>query len=387
MSDPNVDPPVVSGFSRTSLDPPVVSGFSRTSFDPPVVSGFSRTSFTGRPLVQLTLARMREFIREPEAVFWTFGFPIVVSLALALAFPSRADRPVAVGLYPGAATESLRSTLKGSHGITIRDVRPDDERRALREGEVNIVVVPTTPPTYRFDPAREESRLARAVVDDVLKRAAGRPEPWTAHEQPQEVAGSRYIDWFIPGLIGMGIMSNGMWGIGFGIVQARMRKLLKRMVASPMRRSEYLLAQLFARMVFLPVEVLLPLIFAVVAFGMPVNGSAVTITVVALIGALSFGAIGLLLASRARTIEAISGLMNLVMLPMWIVSGIFFSSANFPAAVQPFIHALPLTALIDALRAVILDGATLAGVRSELLVLAIWGVVPFFTSLKLFSWR
>jgi ABC transporter DrrB family efflux protein len=347
----------------------------------------SRTSFASRPLVQLTLARMREFIREPEAVFWTFGFPVVVSLALALAFPSKADRPVLVGMYPGAATESLRATLKDNRSITIREVRPEDERRALREGEVNIVVVPTRPPTYRFDPAREESRLARAVVDEALKRAAGRTDPFTAHEEPQEVAGSRYIDWFIPGLIGMGIMSNGMWGIGFGIVQARMRKLLKRMVASPMRRSEYLLAQLFARMVFLPAEVLVPLVFAVVAFGMPVNGSGVTIVIVALIGALSFGAIGLLLATRARTIEAISGLMNLVMLPMWILSGVFFSSANFPEAIQPVIHALPLTALIDALRAVILDGASLAAVRSEVLVLAAWGIVPFFTALRLFSWR
>jgi ABC-type multidrug transport system permease subunit len=330
---------------------------------------------------------MREFLREPEAVFWTFGFPIVVSLALALAFPSRANREVVVGLHPGAAGESLRSTLSGGRGIKVRDVRPEDERRALREGTVNIVVVPTTPPTYRFDPAREESRLARAVVDEALKRAAGRADPWTAHEEPQEVPGSRYIDWFIPGLIGMGIMTNGMWGIAFGIVQARMRKLLKRLMASPMRRREYLLAQLFARLMFLPAEVLVPLLFAVIAFAMPVNGGVLTIVVVALIGALSFGAIGLLLATRARTIEAISGLMNVVMLPMWILSGVFFSSANFPAAVQPVIHALPLTALIDALRAVILDGASLAGVRSELLLLTAWGVVPFFAALRLFSWR
>ena len=350
-------------------------------------TGIRGSRWTDRPLVQLTLARMREFIREPEAVFWTFGFPIVVSLALALAFPSRADRPVIVGLYSGAAGESLRATLKNNSGITIREVTPDDEHRALREGEINVVVVPTTPPTYRFDPAREESRLARAMVDEALKRAAGRADPWTAKEEPQVVAGSRYIDWFIPGLIGMGIMTNGMWGIAFGIVQARMRKLLKRMVASPMRRSEYLLAQLFARMVFLPAEVLVPLVFAVVAFGMPVNGGAITIAIVSLIGALSFGALGLLLATRARTIEAISGLMNLVMLPMWIVSGIFFSSSNFPAVVQPAIHALPLTALIDALRGVILDGATLTGVRSELFVLLVWGVVPFFASLRFFSWR
>lgn len=339
------------------------------------------------PLVQLTLARFREFIREPEAVFWTFVFPIVVSLALAMAFPSRADSDVLVGLPPGAAAGSLRDALTRSAGIAVREVRPQDERRALREGVVNVVVIPTEPPTYRFDPAREESRYARAVVDDVLKRAAGRQDPWTARQEPQEVAGSRYIDWFIPGLIGMGLMSNSMWGIGFGIVQARMRKLLKRMIASPMRKREYLLAQLIARLAFLPAEVLVPLLFAVIAFGMPVNGSAGAIVVTTLVGTLSFGAIGLLLATRARTIEAISGLMNLVMLPMWILSGVFFSSANFPDAVQPVIHALPLTAQIDALRAIILDGATLADVRRELAVLGIWGVVPFFAALRLFSWR
>src|SRR5688572_11886400 len=342
---------------------------------------------TSAALVQLTLARFREFIREPEAVFWAFVFPIVMSLALAIAFPSRAERDVLVGVQPGPSAESLRATLRGKKGIAVREVPPEDERRALREGTVNVIVLPTTPPTYRFDPAREESRLARAVVDDVLKGAAGRRDPWQAHEQPQEVAGSRYIDWFIPGLIGMGLMSNGMWGIGFGIVQARMRKLLKRMVASPMRRRDFLLAQLFARMAFLPAEVLVPLLFAVVAFGMPVNGDAVTILTVTLVGALSFGAIGLLLAARARTIEAISGLMNLVMLPMWILSGVFFSSANFPDAVQPLIQALPLTALIDALRAVILDGATLVAVSAELTVLTVWGVVPFFVALRLFSWR
>ena len=338
-----------------------------------------------RPLVQLTLARLREFLREPEAVFWTFGFPIVVSLALALAFPSRAERDIVVGLYPG--TSSLRETLARSNGLTVRDVRPEEERRALREGTVNIVVIPTMPPTYRFDPAREESRYARAAVDEALKRAAGRTDPWTARDEPQLIPGSRYIDWFIPGLIGMGIMTNGMWSIAFGIVQSRMRKLLKRMVASPMRRRDYLLAQLFARLAFLPVEVLVPLLFGVIAFGMPISGNVGTITAVALVGALSFGALGLLMATRVRTIEAISGLMNLVMLPMWILSGVFFSSSNFPEAFQSVIHVLPLTAFIDALRAVILDGASLGAVSSDLLLLTAWGVVPFFLALRLFSWR
>lgn len=339
------------------------------------------------PIVELTLARLREFFREPEAVFWAFIFPIVITVALAIAFPSSGTRDVLVGVEAGARGDAIRRALAAVPGIAVRDVTAADERRLLREGVVQVVVVPTVPPIYRFDPARPESRVARVVVDEALKRADGRVDPWQAREEPQEVAGSRYVDWLIPGLVGMGIMSNGMWTIGFGIVQTRMRKLLKRLVASPMQRREFLLSHLLARLAFLPPEVLIPLLFAVAVFGTPVNGSAWAIAALCLVGALTFGAIGLLLGSRARTFEAISGLMNLATLPMWILSGVFFSSANFPAPMQPLIQALPLTALVDALRAVILDGASLAAIRGELLLLAAWAIVPFTVALRVFSWR
>jgi ABC-type multidrug transport system permease subunit len=310
-----------------------------------------------------------------------------MSVALAIAFPSSARRAVLAGVAPGEAGAPVRQALASSPGIVVRDVAPEQERRALREGIVNIVIVPTSPPTYRFDPDREEGRVARVVVDDALKRAGGRADPWQAHDEPQRVAGSRYIDWLIPGLVGMGIMTNGMWAIAFGIVQARIRKLLKRMVAGPMRKWHFLLSQVLARLLFLAPEVAAPLVFAALALGMPVNGSIAAIVTVSLIGALSFGALGLLLGSRPRTLEGISGLMNLAMLPMWILSGVFFSSANFPDAIQPVVQALPLTALIDALRAIVLDGASLAAVRQELMQLAVWGVIPFAIALRVFSWR
>jgi len=339
------------------------------------------------PLLELTLARVREFLREPEALFWTFLFPILISLALALAFPATASRDVVVGVAAGEGAAEVRQALASIDGVVIREISTESEQRALREGEVHLIVAGTTPPTYRFDPAREESRVARLVVDDALKAAGGRKDPWQASEQPVSIAGSRYIDWFIPGLVGLSLMSNGMWGVGFPITQARLRNLLKRFVASPMRRRDYLLAHMFARLLGIPAEVGLPLAFAAWAFGMPINGSLVVIGMVGLIGALAFAAMGLLLASRARTFEAISGLMNLAMLPMWILSGIFFSAANFPAAMQPFVQALPLTALIDAMRAVVLDGATLARVAPELGILGAWGVVSFGLALWLFKWR
>ena len=339
------------------------------------------------PVIELTLTRVREFVREPEALFWTFVFPIVMSLVMAMAFPSRGGQPVPVGVAAGSGAESVRQALSAAPEITLKDIPPGGEQRALREGEVHVIVVPTSPPAYQFDQARSESRTARLVVDAVLKRAAGRVDPWTAREEAVKVPGSRYVDWLIPGLVAMGIMSNGMWGVAFSIVQARMRKLLKRMVASPMQKREYLLAHLLARLLFLAPEVAVPLGFGVLAFGMPVNGSVGAIAVVTLLGSLAFGAFGLLLATRARTFEAVSGLMNMAMLPMWLLSGVFFSSSNFPASVQPAIQILPLTALVDALRAVVLEGASLASVHRQLIVLGCWAVVPFALALRLFRWR
>jgi ABC-type multidrug transport system permease subunit len=229
--------------------------------------------------------------------------------------------------------------------------------------------------------------VARLVVDDLLKRAAGRTDPWTATDEPHAVPGSRYVDWLIPGLVCMGLMTNGLWAVAFPIVQARLRKLLKRLMASPMRRWEYLLAQMLGRMIFLLPEASLPLVFGRLAFGMPIAGSLGAITVVVVVGALAFASMGLMLGSRARTVEAASGLVNAFQLPMWLVSGVFFSSSNFPDAAQPFIHALPLTAIIDALRAVVLDGASLAQVSPELALVSLWGVASFALALRLFRWR
>jgi ABC-2 type transport system permease protein len=336
-------------------------------------------------LVELTLARLREFVREPEALFWTFLFPMIMSVAMALAFPSSGAQPVRVGLAPGDS--DLRRTLSTDPGVAVRDVARGEELRALREGDVHVIVVPGTPPTYRFDPSRDESRAARLVVDNVLKRAAGRADPWTAREDAVQIAGSRYVDWLIPGILCLGIMNNGMWSIGFMTVQARLRRLLKRLAASPMRKRDYLLAQILARLTFLAPEVAVPLVFGVLAFGMPINGSIANIAMVSLIGALVFGAFGLLVGSRVKTIEGINGLMNLSTLPMWVLSGVFFSASNFPSFVQPLIKMLPLTAFVDAMRAVVLEGRSLGAIRVELLMLATWGIGCFALALRLFKWR
>jgi ABC-type multidrug transport system permease subunit len=338
------------------------------------------------PLAELTLARFREFLREPEAVFWVFAFPVIMTCALGIAFRSRGEEPVIVGVVEQAGADALVRSLESAGGFTVRRIAPEDLDRAVRDGRAPVVVVPGTPPAYRFDAARAESQVARLAVDRALQRAAGRADAFTPVEQPVAIVGSRYIDWLVPGLLGMNIMGTGLWGVGFAIVHARTKKLLKRLVATPMSKAHYLLSHVFSRFLFLALEVTVIIGFAWIFFGVAVHGALWALAAVAVIGGLSFGGLGLLLASRCRTIEAVSGLMNLVMLPMWVLSGVFFASTNFPEAMQPFIRILPLTALNDALRAIVNEGLGLAAVTREIAVLTTWGLVSFVLSLKLFRW-
>jgi ABC-type multidrug transport system permease subunit len=338
------------------------------------------------PVVQLTVCRVREFLREPEAVFWVFVFPVLLALALGLAFSRRTPDAVRIAVEQGPGSEELETMLRGASDIEVQALDAGEAHSHLRTGRVALVAKAGDTVVFRFDPTRSEGRLARLIVGSALQEAAGREDVWEVREVPMTDVGSRYIDFLIPGLIGMNIMGNSLWGIGFRIVRKRSDRLMKRLLASPMRKSHYLLSHALSRMFFLWFEVGVVLAFGYFAFGVPIRGSLLTLTCVALLGAMSFSGIGLLVASRARTIEGVSGLMNLVMIPMWICSGVFFAYSNFPEAVQPVISALPLTALNDALRAVMLEGAPLTGIVGLLVIVAAWGLGSFGVALKIFRW-
>ncbi len=339
------------------------------------------------PLTQLTLARLREFYREPEAIFWVFGFPIVLAFALGIAFRSRGPGELRVGVARGIGDSAVAALLDRSPGLIAQVLDSGEARAALRTGRVALLVVPGDPVVYRYDSTRTESRLARLEVNEALQQARGRTDPTAVRDERVAEPGSRYIDFLIPGLLGMNLMGSGLWGVGFAVVQARSKKLLKRLMATPMRRSDYLLSFILSRLVFLVLEIAALVGFGWVMFRVGVRGSVATLAVITMLGAVGFSGLGLLVASRARTVEAVSGLMNLVMLPMWILSGTFFSYARFPDAMQPFVRALPLTALNDALRAVMIDGAALTALGRPLAVVALWGVSSFAVALGIFRWR
>jgi ABC-type multidrug transport system permease subunit len=339
------------------------------------------------PFSELTRARIRELTREPEAVFWVFVFPILLAAILGLAFRSRPPAPLPVAVVAGPAAAARQATLLASPEIAPRVMSEAAARIALRRGHVVLVISNETPPTYAYDPTQPESRAARLVADAALQRAAGRRDPFTAQTKELVEPGTRYVDFLVPGLLGMNLMGTGLWGIGFSLVVARNGNLLKRLVAAPVRKSHLLGAQIVSRLIFLIPEAGALLLFSYFALGVPLRGSVALLIAVSVLGALAFSGLGLLTAARPRTIEAVSGIMNLVMVPMWIFSGIFFSTERFPASMQPFVQALPLTALNDALRGVMLEGTGLAALWGELTLLAVWGALSFVLALKFFRWE
>src|SRR5262245_24293481 len=341
-------------------------------------------------LWQLTSVRFKEFIREPEALFWSLGFPILLAIGLGIAFRSRPAEVVHVAVVNVDSTAAtISNALRADRLLAVEELSSDSAGVALRTGRVALTVTPTGDTTvqYQFDDTRPDARTARLMVDEALQRARGRRDVVAVSERRVQETGSRYIDLVIPGLPGMNIMGGGIWGLGFPIVDQRRKHLLKRLIATPMSRAEYLLSYLLSRIVLLVVEVGVLIGSSMLLFDVPMRGSWLAIALIIALSALTFGGLGLLIAARPKTIEGTSGLMNLAMLPMWVLSGVFFSAENFPKQVQPFIQALPLTATNDALRATMLRGAGWPAIAPELGILALWMVACFAIALRIFRWR
>jgi ABC-2 type transport system permease protein len=349
------------------------------------------------PLWQLTLMRWRIFVREPSALFWTYGFPVVLALALGVAFRNRPPEPVEVAVEASPGSEVWRAALVTNAQVHVRWLNPQEAREAMRVGKVSVVVgrAPSgsllvkdgAQRTYYFDPTRPESRMARAVVDDALQRAEGRADPTPVRDQLITEPGSRYIDFLIPGLLGFNLMSSGLWGVGFVIVDMRVRKLIKRMMATPMSRGHFLLSFVLVRGAFLLGELPILLGFAHWVFHVPIRGSLLLILGLSALGSLMFAGMGLLIGSRAQNTHTVAGLVNMTTLPMLVTSGVFFSAARFPEVFQPIIRLLPLTALIEAVRAVMLEGAGLAAVINQVGIMLAWGLISFVVALRMFRWQ
>ena len=335
-------------------------------------------------LYQLTSTRFRLFLREPEAIFWVFIFPILLAVGLGIAFR---NRPADV-LPVGATTTQLTQALSADKGLNASTMDETAGTHALAIGTIDLLAIQAPDGvTYKYDSTNPDGRTARLLAERAIQTAAGRRDAIPSQNEFVHETGARYIDFVVPGLLGMNLMGSAIWGMGFAIVEARQKKLLKRMVASPMPRWQYMASFILSRLLMLVIEVVVFVGFSRLAFGVPIRGSLLDLGIICLITSLAFSSLGLLVASRAKTMEAASGLMNLVMLPMWILSGVFFSATRFPAIIQPLVKALPLTAAIDALRSNMLQGIGLNQLMMPVAILLAWLVVPFAVTMKIFRWR
>jgi ABC-2 type transport system permease protein len=341
------------------------------------------------PLLQLVLSRVRLFLREPAAVFWVYGFPLLMLVALGVAFRDNPQEKLTVDVIGTGDTGAVRAKLSADSRFKVVMPASDEWKKRLQYGKTDLVIeVGDSPQQLKFweEPRRAESRLARYAV-----QAALLTDRDSAVKSPEigslEAAGSRYIDFLLPGMIGMGLMGGGIWGVGFVLVDMRVRKLLKLFTATPMRRSDFLASIMISRVIFTALDVVFLVIVGWLAFGVRCQGSYLQLTLASLLGAASFAGIGLLMASRAQTLETVSGLMNLILLPMWVFSGVFFSSERFPDEIQPLVNLLPLTALNQMLRGIMLEGSSLASYWSQVLLLTVYGVVTFAVAMKIFRWK
>ena len=332
-------------------------------------------------LAELTRHRILAFIRQPEGVFWVFAFPLVLSAVLGFAFQGGEPTPSRIGVIGDA--EGWVARLEADPLIDlVRYESREEADRELAGGHIDALVLSAAPAQLRLDPARAEAEMARLRVLVAL----GAIDQAELTLDPVTERGARYVDFLFPGLLGMNLMGTGLWSIGFAVVDMRQRKVLKRFMVTPMRRSSFLASLIGARLAYWAGEVVLLTAFGVWVLGVPLRSSIFTFIALSLLGAVAFSCLGLLVASRTKTIEGISGLVNLLMVPMWLGSGVFFSYERFPEAVHPLLRALPLTSLNDALRAAMIDGAGLGDMLPQLAIMGAWMVIPFVLTLKVFRW-
>jgi ABC transporter DrrB family efflux protein len=342
----------------------------------------------------LSAVRLKLFFREPGSMFWTFGFPLLVTVALGVAFRNQGQAKTPVAIVAGDGAEGIRAALAGRPGLSARVVDAAEATRELRTGEAVLAIEAGAAPApgavpplvFRYDPTRPEALATRRLADDLLQEKAGRRDVIVSRDETAVTRGGRYVDWLVPGLLGLQLLNGAMWGAAFNIVNARQRKLLKRLAATPMRRGHYLLSYRVSGLVFVPLQVLVLFAFARITFGVVIQGSALAVVGLAFLGSWAFAGLGLLCASRAQNSETANGLINLVTLPMMVFSGVFFSASRFPSVLQPVIRALPLSAFNEALRHVVNDGASIFSQGVPIAILAAWTLVTSVLAVRLFRW-
>ncbi len=369
-------------------------------------------------LWQLTLALFREIIREPGVLFWGILFPILMSLGLGLAFTKKADvvRKVAVSRFsdisypetseiyrflelrctkhqPEAEDEiwweyEIKDDKLGNTLFLFYEMDWNEAMVMLKRGTVNLILKSNNGKTeYHFDPVNSDAELTYLKLRNIIGSGEILSVGNNSEIQPMTITGTRYIDFLVPGLITMGVMMSSMWGISYGIIEKRSKKLLRRLVATPMKKSHFLIALITVRITMNFIEALVLILFALITFNMTIQGSISALILIFIAGNIAFAGIAVFASSHTSNTEVGNGLINAVVMPMMILSGIFFSYHNFPDWSVKIIQMLPLTMLTDGIRSIFNEGAGYNEVAIPVLVLSATGIIFFSAGLRIFKWH
>jgi len=376
--------------------------------------------FSYNQLWQLTLALFREIIREPGVLFWGILFPILMSLGLGLAFTKKADiiRKVAIinnitrsdielenktltdflqrrcERNPSRENESwgwkyVRQDDKMGNSIFLfYDMKWEEAMKLLKRGTINVIIKGLNDTVeYHFDPMNPDAELTYLKLSNIIGESKILTVKANSEIKPLTVSGTRYIDFLVPGLIAMGVMMSCMWGISYGLIDKRSKKLLRRLVATPMKKSHFLIALLTVRITINFIESIILFFFALMAFNLTIQGDKAALIIMFLAGNIAFAGIAVFVSSHTSNTEVGNGLINFVVFPMMVLSGIFFSYHNFPDWSIPVIQKLPLTTLTDGIRSIFNEGAGFNETAIPIIILTSTGIIFFAIGLKIFKWH
>ncbi len=364
-----------------------------------------------KQLLELILIHVKEIIREPGVIFWGVGFPVLISWGLGIAFTRSPETRKDIAMvntledsrlmeFVNANTsedwtlDSLKSfnlvfedEVFGKNTFRFIPLSEENALKGMKRGKYQVILESTKDSImYRMDPANPDARLLQLQLSEIFDKEDSVIQLTNARILPVDLQGTRYVDFLIPGLMGMTVMMACMWGISYTIIERRKGNMLRRMVATPMKKHNLLVAHMTARLTITFLETLILVLFARFYFDMQIQGSLIALFLVFLAGNIAFTGIAVLFSSRTSKTEIGNALINLVTMPMLILSGIFFSYQNFPEWTIPFIEKLPLTMMADSFRSIFNEGAGITDVLPDVLILGIGGSITLFAGIKVFKW-
>ncbi|PHM67801.1 ABC transporter [Xenorhabdus stockiae] len=360
-------------------------------------------------LINLMKTQFRQYIREPEILFWSFGFPLLLVWLLGLSFSSQDIPERYIGIVlPTEVAEQQKIKQWGeqftAHEHTISGIINQDEIKrnnlvkvkyhikyypdreavilGLKRGDIQMFIEQNTQgkQIHYLDPQDGDALLTYYLLNQQEGKQTDK------NLFILETPGLRYLDFLIPGLLAMAIMETCLIAVGWALAEKRLARVTRQMCITPMRKTTFLMAHILACLIINFVEILIIYQFAKIYFDIEIQGSFYAFLLLLFAGNICFSGVAVLVASRARKAQTANGLLEVSILIQVLLSGIFFSYKHFPQWMVNIVEYLPLTILADNMRKVFIEGGDLLQVVPASIALVVIGIMTFILGMRIFRW-